>query len=175
MQTAATAQGLEVNPNAASGTVEMTVAEPGQYVVTYTAQDVSTQAEQSAVIRITAVDGSAGLAMAPLTAFVREGEDTTVDVLRAVQNTSGRVLMLADAVSSTPQLGVRVVGNESIRVNGTTEDGEPGVIGKATVTVADGTGAAVQGTVTVFLTPPSTVTRPIVFPDAITVLSLIHI
>lgn len=169
VQTAATAPGLEVTPNAASGTVELTVAEPGQYVVTYTAQDVSTQAEQSAVIRITAVDGSSGLAMAPLTAFVREGEDTTVDVLRAVQNTSGRVLMLSDAVSSTPQLSVRVVGNESIRVNGTTEDGEPGVIGKATVTVADGSGAAVKGSVTVFLTPPSTVTRPIVFADAITV------
>ncbi len=169
VQTAATTQGLEVTPNAASGTVELTVAEPGQYVVTYTAQDVSTQAEQSAVIRITAVDGSSGLAMAPLTAFVREGEDTTVDVIRAVQNTSGRVLMLSDAVSSTPQLSVRVVGNESIRINGTTEDGEPGVIGKATVTVADGSGAAVQGSVTVFLTPPSTVTRPIVFADAITV------
>ncbi len=169
VQTAATAQGLEVVPNAASGTVEVTVSEPGQYVVTYTAQDASTQAEQSAVIRITAVDGSAAIAMAPLTAFVREGEDTTVDVLRAVQNTSGRVLMLSDAVSSTPQLNVRVVGNESIRVNGTTESGDPGVIGKATVTVADGAGAAVQGTVTVFLTPPSTVTRPIVFPDAITV------
>ncbi|PRB17303.1 Ig-like domain-containing protein [Microbacterium sp. MYb62] len=169
VQTAATAQGLEVTPNPASGTVELTVAEPGQYVVTYTAQDASTQAEQSAVIRITAVDGSSGLAMAPLTAFVREGEDTTVDVLRAVQNTSGRVLMLSGAVSSTPQLNVRVVGNESIRVNGTTESGDPGVIGKATVTVADGSGAAVEGTVTVFLTPPSTVTRPIVFPDAITV------
>lgn len=168
VQTAATVQGLEVSPNAASGTVELTVAEPGQYVVTYTAQDVTTQAEQSAVIRITAVDGSAGLAMAPLTAFVREGEDTTVDVLGAVQNTSGRVLMLSDAVSSTPQLNVRVVGNESIRVNGTTEDGEAGVIGKATVTVADGSGAAVQGAVTVFLAPPSTITRPIVFPDAIT-------
>ncbi len=169
VQTAATAQGLEVAPNAASGTVELTVAEPGQYVVTYTAQDASTQAEQSAVIRVTAVDGSAALAMAPLTAFVREGEDTTVDVLRAVQNTSGRVLMISDAVSSTPQLSVRVVGNESIRVNGTTETGDPGVIGRATVTVADGSGAAVQGSVTVFLTPPSTVTRPIVFPDAITV------
>lgn len=169
VQTAATAQGLEVNPNPAAGTVEMTVDKPGQYVVTYTAQDVSTQAEQSAVIRITAVDGSSALAMAPLTAFVREGEDTTVDVLRAVQNTSGRVLLLADAVSSTPQLNVRAVGNESIRINGTTEDGEPGAIGKALVTVADGSGAAVQGTVTVFLTPPSTVTRPIVFSDAITV------
>lgn len=169
VQTAATAQGLEVAPNLASGEVELTVAEPGQYVVTYTAQDVTTQAEQSAVIRITAVDGSSALTMAPLTAFVREGEDTTVDVLRAVQNTSGRVLMLSDAVSSTPQLSVRAVNNESIRVNGTTEDGEPGVIGKATVTVADGSGAAVNGTVTVFLTPPSTVTRPIVFADAITV------
>ncbi|WP_431791854.1 Ig-like domain-containing protein [Microbacterium paraoxydans] len=169
VQTAATAQGFEVTPNAAAGTVELTAAEPGQYVVTYTAQDATTQAEQSAVIRVTAVDGSAALAMAPLTAFVREGEDTTVDVLRAVQNTSGRVLLLSDAVSSTPQLNVRVVGNESLRVNGTTEDGEPGLIGKATVTVADGAGGAVQGTVSVFLTPPSTVTRPIVFPDAVTV------
>ena len=169
VQTAATAQGLEVTPNTAAGTVDLTVAEPGQYVVTYTAQDATTQAEQSAVIRITAVDGSSALAMAPLTAFVREGEDTKVDVLGAVQNTSGRVLMIADAVSSTPQLNVRAVGNESIRVNGITEDGEPGVIGRATVTVADGSGAAVQGTVTVFLTPPSTVTRPIVFADAITV------
>ncbi|MFJ4045624.1 Ig-like domain-containing protein [Microbacterium sp. NPDC089987] len=169
VQTAATAQGLQVTPNAAAGTVDVSVAEPGQFVVTYTAQDASTQAEQSAVIRITAVDGSSALSMAPLTAFVREGEDTTVEVLSAVQNTSGRVLMLSDTVSSTPQLNVRAVGNESIRVNGTTEDGEPGVIGKATVTVTDGSGAAVQGTVTVFLAPPSTVTRPIVFPDAITV------
>ncbi|MFD5224355.1 Ig-like domain-containing protein [Microbacterium sp. NPDC058342] len=169
VQTAATADGMTVLPNTASGEVEVTVAEPGQYVVTYTAQDVSTQAEQSAVIRITAVDGAAALAMAPVTAFVRDGEDTTVDVLRAVQNTSGRVLILADAVSSTPQLAVDVVGSERLRVSGTTEDGEPGVIGTAKVTVADGSGAAVQGTVTVFLAAPSTVTRPIVFPDAVTV------
>lgn len=169
VQTAATAPGLEVAPNLASGDVELTVAEPGQYVVTYTAQDTLTQAEQSAVIRITAVDGAAPLAMAPLTAFVREGEDTTVDVLSAVQNTSGRVLMLSGVESSTPQLSARVVNNESLRVSGITEDGTPGVIGRATVTVQDGTGAAVKGSVTVFLTPPSTVTRPIVFADAATV------
>ncbi|WP_313356874.1 Ig-like domain-containing protein, partial [Microbacterium sp.] len=169
VQTAATAEGMTVVPNTASGDVEVTVPEAGQYVVTYTAQDTTTQAEQSAVIRITAVDGAASLTMAPVTAFVREGEDTTVDVLRAVQNTSGRVLILAGAVSSTPQLTANVVGNERLRVSGTTSDGEPGVIGKATVTVADGSGAAVEGTVTVFLAPPSTVTRPIVFPDAVTV------
>lgn len=169
VQTAATAEGLTVTPNSASGDVEVTVSEPGQYVVTYTAQDVMTQAEESAVIRITAVDGATALTMAPVTAFVREGEDTTIDVLRAVQNTSGRVLILADAVSSRPQLSVGVVANERLRVSGTTEDGEAGVIGTATVTVADGSGAAVHGAVTVFLTPPSTVTRPIVFSDAITV------
>ncbi|MGO2746704.1 Ig-like domain-containing protein [Microbacterium sp.] len=169
VQTAATADGLSVTPNTASGNVELTVAEPGQYVITYTAQDVTTQAEQSAVIRITAIDGATALTMAPVTAFVREGEDTTVDVLRAVQNTSGRVLILADAVSSTPQLSVSVVGNARLRLSGSTEEGVPGVVGKATVTVADGSGAAVEGTVTVFLTPSSTVTRPIVFPDAITV------
>lgn len=169
VQTAATAEGMTVVPNTASGVVEVTVPEAGEYVVTYTAQDTMTQAEQSAVIRITAVDGAAPLTMAPLTAFVRAGEDTTVDVLRAVRNTSGRVLILAGAMSSTPQLTANVVGNERLRVSGTTSDGEPGVIGRATVTVADGSGAAVEGTVTVFLTPPSTVTRPIVFPDAVTV------
>lgn len=169
VQTAAAADGLEVSPNTAAGTVDVRVAVPGQYLVTYTAQDVATQAEKSAVIRITAVDGSAALAMAPLTAFVREGEDTTVDVLRAVQNTSGRVLIISEASSSTPRLNVGIVGNESIRVSGTTEDGESGVIGTAAVTVADGAGAAVSGTVTVFLTPPSSVTRPIIFPDAVTV------
>jgi hypothetical protein len=169
VQTAASAEGLEVGPNAASGVVDLTVAKPGQYIVTYTAQDVVTQAEKSAVIRITAVDGSTALSMAPLTAFVREGEDTTVDVLRAVQNTSGRVLIVSGAVSSSPQLSVGVVAGESLRVSGTTDDGEPGVIGTATVTVADGAGAAVKGMVTVFLTPPSSATRPIVFADAITV------
>jgi hypothetical protein len=169
VETAAAADGLEVAPNTAAGTVELTVTQPGQYIVTYTAQDAVTQAERSAAIRITAVDSSSPLAMAPLTAFVREGEDTTVDVLRAVQNTSGRVLLISGAESSTPLLNVGVVGNESIRVSGTTESGEPGVIGAATVTVADGAGAAVRGTVTVFLTPPSSVTRPIVFADAITV------
>lgn len=169
VQTAATAEGLEVLPNAASGEVEVSAAEPGQYVVTYTAQDVATQAEQSAVIRITAVDGRAALSMAPVTAFVRTGEDTTVDVLRAVQNTSGRVLILSDVESSTAQLTANVVGGERLRVSGSTDDGEPGVIGTATVTVADGAGAAVKGTVTVFLAPPSTATRPIVFADAITV------
>ncbi|MFK4853427.1 Ig-like domain-containing protein [Microbacterium sp. ZW T6_19] len=169
VQTAAAAEGLEVSPNTAAGTVDVTVAVPGQYIVTYTAQDVTTQAEKSAVIRITAVDGSSALAMAPLTAFVREGEDTTVDVLRAVQNTSGRVLIISEASSSTSRLNVGIVGNESIRVSGTTENGESGVIGTAGVTVADGAGAAVKGTVTVFLAPPSSVTRPIIFPDAITV------
>ncbi|AXL11120.1 hypothetical protein DXT68_02445 [Microbacterium foliorum] len=169
VQTSASADGLEVAPNTAAGTVELTVAQPGQYVVTYTAQDAVTQAERSAVIRVTAVDGSTALAMAPLTAFVREGQDTTVDVLRGVQNNTGRVLLVSGAESSTSRLNVGVVGNESIRVSGTTADGEPGVIGSASVTIADGAGGAVKGTVTVFLTSPSTVTRPIVFADAITV------
>lgn len=168
-QTAATAEGLEVSPNTAAGDVELTVAEPGEYVITYTAQDTVTQAEQTAIIRVTAVDGASPLAMSPLTAFVREGEDTTVDVLSAVQNTTGRVLLLSGALSSAPELSASVVGNELLRVSGTTSDGAPGLVGTVTVSVADGAGAAVDGTVSVFLAPPSTVTRPIVFPDAVTV------
>lgn len=169
VQTTAAAEGLDVVPHPASGDVELTVAEPGQYVITYTAQDTVTQAEQSAVIRVTAVDGASPLAMSPLTAFVRDGEDTTVDVLSAVQNTTGRVLLLSEAVSSTPELSASVVGNGLLRVSGATPDGSPGLIGETAVTVADGAGAAVQGRVSVFLAPPSSVTRPIVFPDAITV------
>ena len=168
VQTSA-AGGLVVVPNAAAAQIDLTASAAGDYVVTYTVQDLQTGAQQSAILRVTVVGPGIPLSMAPITAFVRANEDTTVDVLSAVQNTSGRVLIVSEATSSDPNLGVSVVGQSRLRVRGSTADGQPGRVGTATVTVTDGAGATVQGTVTVFLVPPSTVTGPIAVPDTATV------
>lgn len=163
------AGGLVVVPNAASGRIELTAASAGDYVVTYTVQDLQTQAQQSALLRLTVVGAGSPLSIAPMTAFVRANEDTTVDVLAAVQNTTGRVLLVSEATSSSPGLGVNVVGQSRVRVSGSTDTGDPGRIGTATVTVTDGAGNTVQGSITVFLVATSSTTGPIAVPDTATV------
>lgn len=168
VQTSSSA-GLVVVPNAAAGTIDLTASTAGDYLVTYTVQDLQTLGQQSAIVRVSVVEAGAPLSMAPLTAFVRPNEDTTVDVLSAVQNTTGRVLIVADASTGDPGLGVSVVGQSTVRVSGSTADGSPGRVGTATVTVTDGTGNAVQGTVTVFLVPSESASAPIAVPDTATV------
>lgn len=167
--TSASAPGLVVSPNAAGGEIELSAPAPGQYIVTYSVIDSVSQAEQSAIIRLTVSGDGVPLTMAPTTVFVRAGEDTTVDVFDAVQNTSGRVLILSGAVASDPLLNVGVVDSSQLRLSGTTADGNPGLIGRAGVTVADGAGAAVTGSVAVFLAPAATDVSPIALPDAVTV------
>ena len=105
-------------PNAAAAQIDLTASAAGDYVVTYTVQDLQTLAQQSAILRVTVVGPGTPLSMAPITAFVRANEDTTVDVLGAVQNTSGRVLIVSEATSSDPSLGVSVVGQSRLRVRG---------------------------------------------------------
>jgi hypothetical protein len=160
--------GLLVVPNTAAGTIEMTAEEVGEYSLTYTVQDAKTSAEQSAVVRLSVIGGSP-LAIAPITTFVRANEDSTVDVLGAVQNTTGRVLLVSSATTTDPSLSVSVVGQSSVRVSGSTADGLPGLIGTATITVTDGAGAIVIGTLSVFLAPASTGVGAIAVPDAVTV------
>ena len=161
--------GLIVSPNAAAGEIELSAKAPGEYVVTYSVVDTVSQTEQSAIVRLTVVGQGVPLTMAPLTAFVRSGEDTSVDVFGAVQNTTGRVLVLSSAQSTDAALNVGVVDSSQLRVSGSTPDGLPGLIGRATVTVADGTGAAVEGSVAVFLAPSVSDVSPIALPDAVTV------
>ncbi|KQQ92854.1 hypothetical protein ASF62_13700 [Leifsonia sp. Leaf325] len=162
-------QGLVVSPNAAAGEIELSASAPGQYVVTYSVVDTLSQSEQSAIVRLTVVGEGVPLSMAPLTAFVRAGEDTSVDVFGAVSNTTGRVLVLSSAESTDAALNVGVVDSAELRVSGSTADGLPGLIGRANVTVADGAGAAVTGTVAVFLAPSVSAVSPIALPDAVTV------
>lgn len=165
---AAASGGLTVVPNAAVGEVELSAAEPGAYLATFTVQDVVTRAEQTATIRVTVAAAGAPLALAPMTAFVRVGEDAMIDVLGAVQNTSGRVLVVTGAVSATPELDVGVVAQSQVRATGTTRDGRPGLVGRARVTVADGNGATAVGDLSVFLVAPSVGLSPIAMPDTVT-------
>jgi hypothetical protein len=92
-----------------------------------------------------------------------------LDVLSAVQNTTGRVLLLASATSSEPNLSVSIVGETFLRVSGTTDTGLAGRIGVVDVVVSDGAGGTAAGQVTVFLLAPNANTRPIAVPDAISV------
>ncbi|KQM82139.1 Ig-like domain-containing protein [Agromyces sp. Leaf222] len=160
--------GLTVVPNTAGGEVELSAAEPGAYLATFTVQDVVTRAEQTATIRVTVAAAGAPLALAPMTAFVRVGEDAMIDVLGAVQNTSGRVLVVTGAVSTTPELDVGVVAQSQVRATGTTRDGRPGLVGRARVSVADGAGATAVGDLSVFLVAPSVGLSPIAMPDTVT-------
>lgn len=160
--------GLEVVPNAAAGQVELRAAEPGAYTATYTVQDLVTRAEQSATIRVTVAAAGAPIAIAPMTAFVRQGEDSMVDVLGAVQNTGGRVLMVTEAVSVSPELNIGLVGQSQVRVAGSTQDGQPGLVGRARVTVSDGAGGTAVGDLSVFLVAASAGLSPIAMPDTVT-------
>lgn len=160
---------VTVTPIGANSTVELTATAPGRYLATYTVEDTSTLAQATGTLRYTVTEGARPLAVPPLTAFVRAQEDATVDVLAAVQNTTGRVLMVAEATSNEPALSASVVGTSYVRVSGTTEDGEPGVVGTAEVVIADGAGNTASTQLTVFLLPPAEGLSPIAMPDTVTV------
>lgn len=160
--------GLLVVPNEAAGTVELTAAAPGEYLVSYSVRDATTLAEQSAIIRLTVPEAGVPLSIAPVTAFVRANEDTTIDLLRAVQNSTGRVLIVSQATTTDPALSVSVVGQSQVRVSGTSPEGS-GKVGTAVVTVTDGAGSTVNGQLTVFQVPSATDSFPITVPDSVTV------
>jgi hypothetical protein len=161
--------GLAVVPNASSGEIELSAGTPGAYLATFTVQDLVTRAEQTASIRVTVAAPGAPLGIAPITAFVRAGEDALIDILGAAQNTTGRVLIVTGAVSTTPELGVGVVSQSLVRATGVTSDGRPGLVGRAKVTVADGAGGTAVGDLSVFQVAPSVGLSPIAMPDTVTV------
>ena len=69
-------------------------------------------------------------------------------------------------------LSVDTVGQNNLRVSGTTASGAAGRLGTVTYTVSDGTedrGASVQGEATVYLLPPAPELAPIAVDDTIVV------
>jgi len=162
------ASGLTVEPNVADSTIDLRATQPGEYHVAFTVQDAASLIERTATLRFS-VAARPGLTITPMTAFVRPGEDTLVDVLKAVQDPGGRVLVVTSAISSSPELAAAIVGQSQVRVRAATTDAAVGAVGTVAVTITDGAGAYVTGEIAVFLTQPERNARPIAIDDAATV------
>jgi hypothetical protein len=163
-----------VTPNAAGLSLEFRSDVAGSYPVQYTVRD--DRGEQTASVRVTLRDpDETAISTPPLTAFVRPGEDTTVDVFPPVANPAGLVLLLSDLrpeSAALASMSVDLVGQSLIRVSGTTDDGAPGVLGVVRYTVSDGSGAGsarAEGELTVILLDSPSSDPPIAVDDAVTV------
>lgn len=146
----------------------------GSYVVDYTVTDGVGEARGKARITVIAREDEQ-LTTVPLTAFVRAKEDVTVDVLSAISNPGGHVLLLSD-VTTAPEPGALltadVVGHSALRLAGVTEDAQPGALGVVSYTASDGTGrpqGTVRGEVTVILLNNDVPSPPLAVDDSITV------
>ncbi len=154
---------------------DLTTEQPGIYRVGFSVGDGLSEATGTARITLLADDAAAQLATAPVVAFVHPREDATVDVFAAVSNPTRRVLLLSDAaprIDPGASLSVDVVGQNSLRVSGTTATGDPGRLGTVSYVVSDGTadaGARVVGEATVYLLPPAPELAPIAVGDSVVV------
>ncbi|MGV9769577.1 Ig-like domain-containing protein [Microbacterium sp. NPDC003461] len=154
---------------------DFTADEEGIYLVRYTVTDGMSSAEATARITLLPEDAPAQLSAAPVTAFVHQGADVTIDVMPTVTNPTRRVLMLSEPQVSPADgatLQVDVVGQSALRLTGTTADGEAGLLGTVRYTVSDGTlddGAQVAGEASVFLLPPASDLSPIAVDDSVVV------
>lgn len=156
-------------------TFDFTAAQPGVYRVDFTVTGAGRDATGTARITLLPADAPAQLSTAPVVAFVRPQEDATLDVFAAVSNPTGRVLLLSDVVAAAEEgaaLTVDTVGQNDLRVSGTTADGGAGLLGTVAYTVSDGTddeGSRVVGEATVYLLPPAPEIAPIAVDDTVTV------
>lgn len=164
-----------VTPTPSALRMTFAAREAGSYVVQYSVRDGVTEA--SALARVTIREpADTVVTTPPLTAFVRPGEDATIDVASAAANPAGLVLLLEDVrpdSDPTASLSVDLVGQSLLRVSGTTGDGRPGRLGVVRYTLTDGGGDATtaEGEVTVILLPAGSAEQPIAVDDAVTVRS----
>ncbi|MCL2515105.1 MAG: Ig-like domain-containing protein, partial [Microbacteriaceae bacterium] len=162
--------------DSSGATFQFEAADVGSYPVTMTVKDPATGATATATVRITVVsDAQPTISTAPVTVFVRPDTDTSVDVFSAVQNPTGRVLLLSDPQPDPApgaSLDVDVVGQAQLRVRGTTGSGAPGLLGTVHYVVSDGTdspGMRVNGVASVYLLPNALPGRPVAIDDSVTV------
>ena len=165
----------EAVPTAGSTSFDFSARGPGTYRVSYTVTDGRSEASATARITILPADAPAQLATSPVVAFVHPKQDVTLDVFAAVTNPTRRVLLLSD-VQPSPAAGasmsVDAVGQNYLRVSGTTADGAPGLLGTIRYVVSDGTsdaGARITGEATVYLLPPASDLAPIAVEDSVVV------
>ncbi|TFB75951.1 hypothetical protein E3O06_04775 [Cryobacterium glaciale] len=168
------AEGSTVAVTANGTAFDFSATTIGNYTVSLTiADDVS---EVVSLVRISVVSADAqALTTSPVTVFVRPKADTSVDVFTAVSNPAGRVLLLGEAIPETvlgASLSVDVVGQNILRVRGSTADERPGKLGTVRYTVSDGTENplyTVRGEATVYLLEASVPQAPIARNDSVSV------
>ncbi|MEV8267995.1 Ig-like domain-containing protein [Microbacterium sp. NPDC076911] len=154
---------------------DFTAADPGTYRVDFTVTDGQSDETGTALITLVPADAPAELSTSPVVAFVYPQEDATLDVFTAVSNPTRRVLLLSDAVATAEpgaQLSVDAVGQNNLRVSGTTATGAAGRLGTVSYVVSDGTedaGARIEGEATVYLLPPAPELAPIAVDDSVVV------
>ncbi|MDW4573855.1 Ig-like domain-containing protein [Microbacterium sp. M3] len=147
----------------------------GTYRVDFTVTDGVSEANGTARITLLPADAPAQLATSPVVAFVHPQQDATLDVFDAVSNPTRRVLLLSDVsarADAGATLSVDAVGQNHLRVSGTTADGAPGRLGTVSYVVSDGTedaGSSVIGEATVYLLPQAPELAPIAVDDAVVV------
>ncbi|MFE7843854.1 Ig-like domain-containing protein [Microbacterium sp. NPDC057407] len=159
------------------GTTEFdfSAKDAGTFRVDFTVSDGTTDATGTARITLLPADAPPDLATAPVVAFVHPQEDATLDVFAAVSNPTRRVLLLSDVVATADPgatLSVDAVGQNNLRVSGTTASGGPGRLGTVRYVVSDGTedqGARVEGEATVYLLPLAPELAPIAVDDTVVV------
>ena len=131
--------------------VRLRGASPGTFRVDFTVTDGMTDATGTARITVLPADAPPQLATAPVVAFVHPQEDATLDVFAVVSNPTRRVLLLSDVVAHADDgavLSVDAVGQNHLRVSGTTASGGPAGSGRSATSISDGTedrGARVRG------------------------------
>lgn len=156
---------------------DFAASNPGAYRVAVTVSSDGHEATGTVRVTLLPPDAPAQLSTAPVVAFVRPKADATVDVLAAVSNPTGRVLLLSDVVvqaASGSSLTADAVGQSQLRVSGSTATDESGLLGTVAYRVSDGTadeGASVVGEATVYLLPPEPEAAPITVDDSIVVRS----
>lgn len=162
---------VSVVANDTSLTVNVTATSAGMYPITYEVTSGSSTA--TATLLVTAVEASQPLSTAPITVFLRQDEDVTIDPFSAVVNPSGGVLILGEAsafelTDTQDALSANVVNGSTLRVSGQTHDGAAGRIGTFKYTVSSGD-QSVIGQATVFQLDEKSSTQPVAVADQITV------
>ena len=172
---------LEKTWNEAAGTMQLRAAEPGEYIVTAKIGDAATPNQHDVTLRYTVLPADeGGIAIPPLTAYVRQGEDVLVDVLGAVQNTTDRVLLVTGATPGPAPGGGPTVVAASVIENAIVQlrsidsviadrlGRSEGPLGTVAITLADADGNEYRGAINVFLVPASG-QAPLAVPDSATV------
>ncbi len=166
---ASPAQGeLQFDWNQAAGTIRLEAPDPGQYAVTVTVLDPVMKNQGTMTLRFVATT-DASVSIPPLTAFVRAGDDTLVDVIGAAQNTTGKVLLVTGATASTGDLAVAVDDAGAVQLRSTDPSLPVGPLGAVLVDLADAGGKTYQAQITVFLVATDENAKPIALPDTATV------